>query len=200
MVAPVTLRMWPRMQNIRLLCSSLCWIVVAIRVLLHVFMQASMGSWLLGGAVSADTLWTLAIVTLSACGTGAVDSESMLIPACSVPSALPRLMLKCRLLLTTMSFRLPNPTPGPSSPRALTIILMELLLSFPTALPTLPAARNWSTVVMPMGKFLKCLAKALKRRRMSSAAGMSMVIRPELRIVPNVVCIVTLAPLKFILL
>lgn len=140
------------------------------------------------------------MVTLSACGTGAVDRDSMLMPACRVPSALPRFMLKCRLLLTTMSFRLPNPTPGPSSPRALTIMLIALALSFLTALPTLPAVRNWSTVVIPIGKFLNCLSNALQRRRISSAAGMSMVIRPLLRMVPKVVCSVTLAPLKFMLL
>lgn len=64
--------------------------------------------------MTAETLWTLAIVTLSACGTGAVDTSSMLIEACSVPMRLPRLMLNCRLLLMTSSFSLGTWAPASS--------------------------------------------------------------------------------------
>lgn len=147
-----------------------------------------------------STLWTFAMVTLSACGTGAVDTVSMLMPRCSPPSVLPRLMLNCRLLLTTISFRLPHRIEFDSSWRALMIMLMLLLVSLVSACVALVGSRNWSSVVMAMGNLVQWLVKAVRRRRMSSAAGMRTVIRPLLTMVPNVVWMVTLAPLQFILL
>lgn len=82
----------------------------------------------------------------------------------------------------------------------MTIMLIPLLVRFRRTCLVLVLARNCDRVLICIGKEVNCLENAPKRRPISSAAGIRMVIRPFLRIVPNVVCIVTLAPLKLMLL
>lgn len=192
--------MWPRMKQIRLLCVSLALMVLWTTLLEKMRDLAMTGRWPGGGAETIERLCEFTSENRSACGTGAVARASALMPIVSRASPLPVVMLNPRLLLTTSSFRLWNMTRPFRTPRALTRTLTWLVLRLVWTRDILPVAPAWPRHLICMGKPCRCLENEWQRRRVRTAAGISMVIRPLLMVVPNVVWTVILAPLKFMLL
>lgn len=110
--------------------------------------------------MTTDRLWMFASDSRSACGTGAVARARIRTLDCSLPSCLPRVMLKRRLLLTTSRLRPPNSIFPVSIVRALMMTLIALLASFVWAMFVLPVSMKCDKGCMPTVALWNCLVKS----------------------------------------